>query len=153
MSIPNMVPVTGREHSIDPREPAGALAEFYRAFNGRDLALIERNWDSSDEVAMDNPLGGICRGWSDIRRVYERIFNGAAVVTVELHDYTMHRFGEMFYAVGREQGTLRAAGQSLELKIRTSRVFRFVGGRWRQVHHHGSIDDANLLARYQTAVR
>ena len=56
-------------------------------------------------------------------------------------------------AVGRERGTLQAAGRSLELKIRTTRVFRFVGGRWRQVHHHGSIDDATLLARYQAAVR
>jgi hypothetical protein len=37
------------------------LAEFYRAFNTRDLALMERNWISSDEASMDNPLGGSTR--------------------------------------------------------------------------------------------
>jgi hypothetical protein len=80
MSVPNMVPVTGLEDSIDPREPAGALAEFYRAFNGRDLALMERNWDSSDEVAMDNPLGGICRGNAQSAKLYHMgMLSGAAI--------------------------------------------------------------------------
>jgi len=30
---------------------------------------------------------------------------------------------------------------------------RLIDGRWRQVHHHGSIEDATLLADYQNAVR
>jgi hypothetical protein len=37
--------------------------------------------------------------------------------------------------------------------IRTSRWFKLADGRWRQLHHHGSIEDADLLARYQLAVR
>jgi ketosteroid isomerase-like protein len=42
----------------------------------------------------------------------------------------------------------------LDLAIRTTRIFRRDGsGRWRQVHHHGSIEDAKLLAAYQAAVR
>ena len=146
-------PVTGHEQAIDPREPLGALAEFYHAFNGRDLELMEQNWDGSTEASMDNPLGGIRRGWADIREVYERVFRGTARVTVEFYDYTIHRFGETFLAVGRERGTLERAGESLGLEIRTSRWFRLVDGRWRQLHHHGSIDDADLLARYQAAVR
>jgi len=153
MSNPIITPVTGREEPIDPSVPAGALAEFYRAFNRRDLALMARNWDSSDEVSMDNPLGGIRRGWSEVRQVYERIFAGRAVVAVEFYDYTIHRFSDVFYAVGRERGSLEADGVSLDLKIRTSRLFRLVDGRWRQIHHHGSIEDAELLARYQAAVR
>ena len=146
-------PVTGGETAIDLQTPIGALAEFYRAFNTRDLALMERNWDSSHEASMDNPLGGIRRGWSEIRLVYERIFRGAAAVTVEFHDYTIHEIGDVFLAVGRERGTFRAGGTSLGLAIRTSRVFRRREGRWRQFHHHGSIEDAELLARYQAAMR
>ena len=153
MISPIQIPVTGAEDPIDPREPAGALAEFYRAFNSRDLASMERNWDSSDDASMDNPLGGIRRSWTEIRHVYERVFEGVATVKVEFYDYTIHRFGETFIAVGRERGTLAAGDVSLELKIRTSRLFRLIGGRWRQIHHHGSIEDAGLLARYQAAVR
>jgi hypothetical protein len=62
--MPIQTPVTGNEEPIEPREPFGALAEFYRAFNRRDTALMERNWDCSDEASMDNPLGAFAAGGS-----------------------------------------------------------------------------------------
>jgi hypothetical protein len=51
---PIQVPVTGSEPA-PPTMPIGALAEFYRAFNGRILALMERNWDPSPAAV-----------WSDV---------------------------------------------------------------------------------------
>jgi hypothetical protein len=42
---------------------------------------------------------------------------------------------------------------ALALAIRTTRVFRRVEGAWRQVHHHGSMDDPALLRAYQDLVR
>jgi ketosteroid isomerase-like protein len=138
----------------DPSSARGALSEFYRAFNTRDLALMETNWAQSDDAAMDNPVGGIKRGWAEIRSVYERIFSGAAQVQVEFFDYTLHEAAELFWAVGRERGTLTRGDLQLQLAIRTTRLFRRdESGRWRQIHHHGSIDDPDLLARYQAAVR
>ena len=52
---------------------------------------------------MDNPLGGIKRGWDEIKAVYELIFSGPAQVSVEFYDYTLHQSQDMFYAVGRER--------------------------------------------------
>jgi hypothetical protein len=143
--------ITGHE------EPIQALAQFYRAFNERDLALMAENWDTSLDVAMDNPLGGIKRGWHDIKAVYERIFRSPHKVTVEFQDYTLHVFNDVFYAVGRERGRLEshleARETRLNLNFRTSRIFRRVVGtsQWRQVHHHGSIEDPQLLSVYQSA--
>jgi len=145
-------PITGREQLGELREPVQALAQFYRAFNDRDLALMEANWEASETVAMDNPLGGIKRSWPNIAAVYESVFRGSARVQVEFHDYTIHVVGDVFYAVGRERGTLEDDGINLDLAIRTSRIFRRIDGRWRQVHHHGSIDDPQLLRAYQEAV-
>ncbi len=145
-------PITGREATATGRMPLDALAQFYRAFNERDLALMERNWDEGDDVAMDNPLGGIKRGWPEIRAVYEKIFAGAARVHVEFHDYTLHVLGDVFYAVGRERGRFEEGGTTLELAIRTTRIFKWHGAGWRQIHHHGSIEDPALLAAYQKAV-
>jgi ketosteroid isomerase-like protein len=145
-------PITGGETVSDPREPLAALAEFYRAFNTGDLALMERNWDSAGEVVMDNPLGGITRGWPAIREVYVRIFGGPARVSVALHEATLQHHGEVFVAIGRERGELVRSGDRFDLTIRTSRVYRWTDGRWRQIHHHGSMDDADLLARYQRFV-
>ena len=44
---------------------------------------------------MDNPLGGIMRGWDNIREVYQRIFEGRAQVYVEYFDYTIHQTEDM----------------------------------------------------------
>ncbi len=146
--------ITGAQHA-SPRAdntPESALEQFYAAFNGRDLALMADNWAQTDEIALDNPLGGIRRGWAEIFPLYERVFSGPAVVYVEFYDYTLHVGEELFYAVGRERGHFRKGHTELALAIRTSRIFKKLEGRWRQVHHHGSIEDPELLARYQSAV-
>lgn len=149
---PNREPITGWEHDGGGATPYRALCEFYRAFNSRDLALMARNWSSGDEVVANDPAGGIRGGWPAIRALYERIFEGPAQVRVEYLDYTMHEVADLAYTVGRERGYLRWRGAEATLAIRTSRLFRRIGGRWRQVHHHGSIDDPQLLALYRAAV-
>jgi hypothetical protein len=59
----------------------------------------------------------------------------------------------VFWAVGRERGTYVDGGVEKNFNIHTTRIFQLVDGRWRQMHHHGSIEDAKLLADYQNAVR
>lgn len=150
---PTQDPITGEEALGDLAAPLQALAQFYRGFNRRDLDILADNWDRSDAVAMDNPLGGIMRGWEAIRAVYERIVRGPSHVYVEFYDYTIHETPVLFYAVGRERGLLRGPHGELPLAIRTTRLFTRQGARWKQVHHHGSIDDPELLRRYQDLIR
>jgi ketosteroid isomerase-like protein len=149
---PIQAPITGAESVTGAPAPYLALVQFYRAFNGRDISLMAANWAPSDHIVMDNPLGGIRRGWDAIRPVYERLFRGSAQVYVEFWDYTIHESSDMFYAVGRERGYFRAPSTHLILAFRTSRIFSKLDGQWRQVHHHGSIEDPQLLAKYQVAV-
>jgi ketosteroid isomerase-like protein len=85
--------------------------------------------------------------------MYEAVFKSLADVHVEFWDYTIHRVGDVFWAVGRERGTYRDGAAVKDLNIRTTRIFRLIDGRWRQMHHHGSIEDAKLLGDYQSAVR
>lgn len=151
--IPEQTPVTGREERKGLPAPLRALSEFYDAFNSRNLEKMSQNWAQTENIAMDNPLGGIKRGWDEIKAVYERIFNGPARVYVEFYDYTIHETGEMFYAIGREWGEFRNGDTIVPLAIRTTRIFRMIEGRWQQVHHHGSIDDPELLSRYQSVVK
>lgn len=153
MIEPIQDPITGNEDQGDLTSPYQALVQFYHAFNAGDLDKMSRNWEQSEDIAMDNPLGGIKRGWKEISSVYGRIFNGPAEVYVEYYDYTIHEYGKVFYAVGRERGFFRLRETSVDLAIRTSRIFRKVGNFWRQTHHHGSIENAELLSAYQSAVR
>ncbi len=145
-------PITGFEDLRDLTHPRHALTQFYRAFNTRDIMLMRQNWSPFDDVSMNNPLGGIKRGWPEIRRVYERLFCGPIRVTVELYNYSLHVSGEIFYAVGRERGRLETPTTVSELSFRTTRVFRLLDHHWRQVHHHGSIDDPSQLDRYQSTL-
>jgi ketosteroid isomerase-like protein len=149
---PEQVPVTGREQKKQLAPQMKALSDFYQALNSRDIELMARNWAPTTDAVMDNPVGGIMRGWETIRAVYERVFSSPGEYWFEFYDYSYHDAGEIFYVVGRERGEYRAGEAVLSMAIRTSRVFRRIDGEWRQVHHHGSIDDPELLAAYQRAV-
>lgn len=141
--------ITGQERVEDQASPLAALVNFYTAFNQRRYDLMEANWLQTDEASMSNPLGGLKRGWKEISSVYRTIFGGEARVYVEFYDYTLHASETMFLVVGREQGTLEVNKQVVELAIRTSRIFTLREGEWRQLHHHGSMDNPELLASYQ----
>ena len=150
---PIQEPITGAEDLGDLSQPSQALAQFYKAFNTRDLKMIDDNFAASDEVAIDNPLGGVRRGADVAHKMYEGVFKSPADVRVEFWDYTIDQVGDVFWAVGRERGTYRYGDAVKNLAIRTTRIFRLMDGRWRQVHHHGSIEDEKLLADYRNAVR
>lgn len=151
------LPITGAEKidegPVAANDPHACLVGFYRAFNQRDLTGMSGNWSQSEEASMSNPLGDVRRGWLEIRSVYERIFRGPARVYVEFYDYSLHATANMFCAVGRERGYLELDSECIDLAIRTSRIYRMEDGLWKQLHHHGSIDDTTLLARYQSLVR
>lgn len=147
------VAVTGREYTGDQREVMQALSQFYLALNTRDFEMMQKNWDNSTEAAMDNPLGGIKRGWDEIKLTYEKLFASEGTYRFEFYDYTLHETGDLFYVVGRERGEVEHGGRTMRLAIRTSRIFRRDAAKeWKQVHHHGSIDNPQMLARYQEAV-
>ena len=139
-------PITGKEAFGDMTRAYDALVEFYAAFNAGDFGLM------SKDASMSNPLGGIRRGWREIRTVYENIFNGPAEVYVEYYDYAILEGDGFFQAVGRERGTFTLGETSVDLKIRTSRTYVLHEGRYRQLHHHGSIEDPALLKAYQDSV-
>ena len=102
---------------------------------------------------MDNPIGGIRRGWPEIRDGHVKLFAGNANVYVEFYDYTIQRGEEWALAVGGERGRcVTLAGKEIALFIRTSRLFVFREGRWRQFHHHGSIEVGQLLMEYQEMI-
>lgn len=130
-----------------------ALETLYYALNHRILSLFRQMWVDDPLSQLDNPVGGIARGTDEIAALYARIFNGAVRVNVELTDVVRYATPEIVIFAGREHGTYEVDGRVEPLDIRTTRVLRYVDGLgWRQLHHHGSIDQANVLTRYQVAV-
>ncbi|HHD75791.1 MAG TPA: hypothetical protein ENK95_03075, partial [Campylobacterales bacterium] len=71
---PIMTPITGTNLDSKPEnvneKVFEALHQFYEAFNGRNFELMQQNWLNSEAIAMDNPLGGIKRGWTELEVTY-----------------------------------------------------------------------------------
>lgn len=137
--------------------PAGAeaaLASFYVALNHRDPAVLDRVWATDPLVQLDNPVGGILRGHGEVTGLYRAIFAGPVRLSITFGDIVAYTGDAHAVFTGRETGTYTGPdGVAVPLEIRTSRYFRYEDGRWRQYHHHGSIDDPAALAAYQAAVR
>lgn len=141
-------------HAPGPDGALAALETFYYAFNNRSLDVLNAVWLDEPLVQLNNPIGGILRGADAIRSLYERVFTGPARVWVEFGDIVQFRLGDAIVFAGRERGEFVLGATVVPLAIRTSRVFALSSGiGWRQVHHHGSIDDPEMLRSYQLAVR
>ena len=151
-------PITGKEKfgvsNLGGNEKIyKALNEFYMAFNSQNFELMQKNWFNSKDIAMSNPLGGIVRGWDGIKVVYKRIFSAKAIVYVEFYDYVILEMKDGFCAIGRERGYVESSGNKLNLEIRTSRVFVMQNSQYKQIHHHGSIENSELLKQYQNLLK
>jgi len=132
-----------------------AMESFYYAFNNRSMDVFDAVWADSEHISLDNPVGGIMYGFHDIRELYRQIFEGPARVWVEFYDIVEYLGEETVVFAGRERGEFSQGNETTPIAIRTSRVFQYFGPNvgWRQVHHHGSIDDADELKNYQRAVQ
>ena len=150
MSTP-ILRVSGNE-LVTKGSPLEALVGFYRAFNAGDLDALAANWAPGERPSMDNPIGGIRRGWPAIRAAYQALFEGPARVQVAFYDFTSEGGDDWHLFVGREAGTCVLPDRTVSLRIRTTRWFVKIDGAWRQLHHHGSIEEPALLAEYQTAI-
>jgi hypothetical protein len=101
---------------------------------------------------MDNPIGGIRRGWTAIEEGYSKLFSGRAKVHVAFHDFTSQGGPDWHLFVGRERGSCVTPDQELKIAFRTTRWFVRRDGSWRQLHHHGSVEDADMLRDYQRLI-
>ncbi len=128
------------------------VESFYKAFNSKDLELMKKNWSHSESISMANPIGGIRRGWNEILKGYEKIFSSDHRVYVELYDFQFNSSDQMFVINGRERGNLTVGENQIDLHIRTTRIYKLEGAQWRQIVHHGSIDDPKLLEAYQKII-
>jgi SnoaL-like protein len=149
--ITGLTEITGRE-AHGGSDAIDALIGFYRAFNARDLNGLATNWEQGDAPSMDNPMGGIRRGWPSIREGYLKLFAGPAVVQVTFHDFTSQGGEDWHLFVGREIGTCVTPDMKMDVRFRTTRWFTRRSGMWRQLHHHGSIEEPKMLATYQRTI-
>jgi hypothetical protein len=129
--IARLTEITGREARSVSGDALAALIDFYRAFNARDVDGLAANWEQGDAPSMDNPMGGIRRGWQSISEGYLKLFGGPAIVEVTFHDFTSQGGDDWHLFVGREKGTCTTSDMKMDVRFRTTRWFRRRQGKWR----------------------
>ncbi len=138
-AVPPSIPGPGEVGDL--RDPLQALAQFYRAFNTRDVDLMDRSWEHSPDVVVISPLVGLIRGWPTIRSAYVRAFREPGGPVTEFFDYAIQGSGDLCLLVGRERGSAKVGGKTVPLTGRATNVLRRAkDGCWKLVHHHISLD-------------
>jgi hypothetical protein len=140
----------------DHQGAVAALETFYYALARRDLGALAAVWSQDELAQLNNPLGGILRSGEAVTDLYRRVFAGNVNLCVTFVDAATYSWGDAVVFAGREIGRYHDLhGAIVPLAIRTTRVFGYDPecGRWLQLHHHGSIDNAEELAAYQHTVR
>src|SRR5882672_9382068 len=102
MSLP--AEISGKEAPAGHGSALDALIDFYLSFNSSDLDALAANWGDGEALSMDNPIGGIRRGWPAIKEGYAKLFNGPATVRVVFHDFVAQGNNDFHLFVGREKG-------------------------------------------------
>ena len=143
--------INGYGDTLNLSGPELAIYRFYKAFNEKDITTMAKVWANTEDITAENPAGGIRRGWSDLKWVYDKVLGSPAKVRAEFYDYTIHEAGDVFWSVGRERVFLNLSGEDTTLNVRITRIFRMIDGIWRLVHLHGSFEDSNMMLRYQQA--
>lgn len=151
------VDAKNKSSQLQQQSMEGALAgleSFYYGFNNKDLDTLKRVWYKDGLIQLNNPVGGIVRGVDSIMKLYDKIFTSQASVWVRLTDIVYYATAGMVVFAGTEIGEFASNGETIALKIRTSRIFGYPDNEksWFQLHHHGSIDHPDLLYKYQTTV-
>ncbi len=118
----------------DVLDVSTANAEFYDAFERRDLDAMSDVWEHSDRVACVHPGWAILTGWGSVSASWFALFDGPQRLQFIVTDERVSVAGDLAWVTCNENliesGTTQA--------VAATNVFAKSDDGWRLVHHHGS---------------
>jgi ketosteroid isomerase-like protein len=129
---------------------SAANAEFYAAFEARDLDRMADVWERSDRATVTHPGWPTLHGWARVAASWEAIFANTPYIQFVLTDESVTVVGDaawvtldenILQSTRADDGGGAPGGDGSELsgsRIATTNVFSRERGEWRLVIHHGS---------------
>ncbi|MGH9226115.1 MAG: nuclear transport factor 2 family protein [Acidimicrobiales bacterium] len=122
----------------DPRDVdavRAANADFYNAFEARDLDAMSRLWEHTADVVCTHPGWATLRGWPKVSASFFALFQNAEHLQFILTNEQAEVRGEVGW-VTVDENILDADGATT---VAALNVFaRDPEGQWQMVAHHGS---------------
>lgn len=124
----------------DEKEFEAAVQQFYSALNTMftgDVEPMKAIWSHASDVTYMGPAGGLHVGWDAVAIYWEAQAArklGGRVDPVDMQ-FTVGRDIAVTSNFERGQNT-NAAGESHEVNIRATNIFRKEDGEWKMIGHH-----------------
>ena len=115
-----------------------ANQRFYDAFGSLDLAEMDAVWEQSDRALCVHPGWQPIVGWPDIRRSWQGIFNGAALMHFNIHYVNIAVEGNCGFVTCVESITSVVEGQAQGFGVLATNIFVRSGDDWLVLAHHAS---------------
>jgi len=117
-----------------------ATARFYTSLNAMftgDANPMLEVWSHAEDVSYMGPAGDFLVGWDEVRDVWQAqaaLNLGGKVEPYELRGTVGE---ELAFTQCIEKGTNRdAEGNTVQVSIRATNLFRKENGRWKMIGHH-----------------
>jgi ketosteroid isomerase-like protein len=113
-----------------------ANAQYYAAFEAKDLDAMSALWEHSDRSICTHPGWATLRGWARVASSYFALFQAPGSMQFVLTNTTPTVQGDAAW-VSVDENLLGTQGG---VTVAAINVFtRHLDGRWRLVCHHGSV--------------
>ena len=107
-------------------------------FEKKDLEAMEAVWSKGMGCLCIHPGRDALKGWSYIRKSWERIFQNTRYLEIDTDILTLEVSGDLAYLVLVEHVLQISNGRRLEAQSMATNGFERMAGRWYMTHHHGS---------------
>jgi len=127
-------PMDGPDDDMSTAEVRAANAEFYSAFEGRDLDAMSDVWDHADRVTCVHPGWPVLTGWASVAASWFALFDGPQRLQIIVTDEQVNVVGRTAWVTCNEN-LLESGGTQT---VAATNVFVRDSSGWRLTHHHGS---------------
>jgi SnoaL-like protein len=104
-------------------------------------------WAHDDGVTIHGGFGGSARDWARIAPGLARAASHLSEGAVTFTPLGGRVVGDLAYVAGMEESTVRVDGGAPQrMRMRVTTVLQRIDGRWRCVHRHGEIVQAEAGA-------
>jgi ketosteroid isomerase-like protein len=124
-----------------------ANADFYAAFEARDLDAMANVWDGSERARVTHPGWPTLTGWAKVSGSWKAIFANTPYIQFVLTDEQVLVLGDVAIVTNDENilqsseagaGAAGSRGVLSGARVAATNVFVRGTGRWRMILHHGS---------------
>ena len=139
--IASAIALSASTHSNDQAAIAGIEKSIAQSVEARNSRAVLANYVPGDSlIVFDAIPPREYRGWEAYRKDWQGIFDACtAAPTMEITDLKIEAEHGLAYSHSIQHFVCPAKSGKLELTMRTTDVYRKIGGKWLIVHEHNSV--------------